>query len=87
MMRSINKNLLITQSIISFVSLLFVIIITILQSIPHINTGVHLGFSSIYISIVSFIIFLLCCYFANFVVAFFIKTENYKLLLGIKITS
>lgn len=58
MMTSINKNILITQSIISFLSLLFVIIITTLDFIPHINIETHLGFSPIYIWIVTSIVFL-----------------------------
>lgn len=87
MMRSINKNILITQSIISFLSLLFIIIITTLDFIPHINIETHLGFSPIYISIITFIVFLFCCYFVNFIIAFFIQSKDHKLLLGIRITS
>lgn len=87
MMRSINKNILITQSIISFLSLLFIIILTTLDFIPHINIETHLGFSPIYISIITFIVFLFCCYFVNFIIAFFIQSKDHKLLLGIRITS
>lgn len=87
MMMSINKNILITQSIISFLSLLFVIIITTLDFIPHTNIGTHLGFSPIYISIVTFIVFLFCCYLVNFIIACFIQSKDHKLLLGIRITS
>lgn len=87
MMTSINKNILIIQSIISFLSLLFVIIITTLDFIPHINIETHLGFSPIYIWIVTFIVFLFCCYFVNFIIAFFIQSKDHKLLLGIRITS
>ena len=86
-MRSINKNILITQSIISFLSILFVIVITTLDFIPHINIETNLGFSPIYISIVTFIVFLFCCYFVNFIIAFFIQSKDHKLLLGIRITS
>ena len=87
MMKSINKNILITLSIISFLSLLFVIIITTLDFSPHINIGTHHGFSSIYISIVTFIVFLFSCYFVNFIIACFIQSKDHKLLLGIRITS
>lgn len=87
MMMSINKNILITQSTISFLSLFFVIIITTLNFIPHINIETNLGFSHIYISIVTFIVFLFCCYCVNFIIAFFIQSKDHKLLLGIRITS
>lgn len=86
-MTSINKNILITQSIISFLSLLFVIIITTLDFIPHINIDTHLGFSPIYISIVTFIALLFSCYFVNFIIACFIQSKDHKLLLSIRITS
>ena len=49
--------------------------------------GTYLGFSPIYISIVTFIVFLFCCYFTNFIIAFFIQSKDHKLLLSIRITS